>query len=740
MASTEANPPWVQQQENAGAIVAAKSGLAKRDAEDTSEDEGSESEDEMEYPPGPICAEKCTLGGPGYTGGAAKSTVSFFVTVKDERGTRIREGGAYLVATIRPGNAARAAGADVVTATVKDNNDGTYTATYSVAARGDYELSVEVNGSPIGGSPFPVFFSPPEAAAAEQPNPASAATEQPPSIVDSAVAASNALDAALMSTANAALALQPPSLLGPPAHEAGVQFPVDAEVLDRTLLVGNLNPVVTLDQIRQLFAFCGSVTNVVVVGNKSQYALVEYATAQEAGAASAMNGMQVVDRAIAVEQAAIAAKSKEKGTANPYAAIKAAHLQQVMLAQMQQAQLAAQVAAMRVQAKTNPTSMVAPGAPQNSASQKAAALSAIAALSKRLAGSGPALAKAPERSVSPSKLKRRREVSPTIRKRPSPVRRRRSPSPPRRRRDASRDRLQDRGRDRERERDRSHSKRARSERRDRDDEPKRARSERRDRDRDDGRKREQRDADRDDRGRREDRDRDGRDRRDKDRERSGKDRRDREQDGTDKDREHRFDVDRRGDSRKGDRSGRTGEGRREDRNDGIVGSKTGQKAEVHGHGDRHKDRSESNDAGKVAAAAEDDEEAKVKQRRAEEARRLRKRALEALNASSTPHKTVPEEANAPAPVLAAEVTEAAPAAAEVDAKGRADAGTEQPNGGERTERKRSRSPSPSAADADDRQERRKEKHHKKHKKHKKQHRHKDREENEAADERRSGSE
>ena len=140
MASTEANPPWVQQQETAGAIVVASSGLAERDAEDTSEDEGSESEDEMEYPLGPICAEKCTLGGPGYTGGAAKSIVSFFVTAKDERGTRIREGGAYLVATISPGNAARAAGADVVTATVKDNNDGTYTASYSVAARGDYEV------------------------------------------------------------------------------------------------------------------------------------------------------------------------------------------------------------------------------------------------------------------------------------------------------------------------------------------------------------------------------------------------------------------------------------------------------------------------------------------------------------------------------------------------------------------------------------------------------------------------
>jgi hypothetical protein len=74
-----------------------------------------------------------------------------------------------------------------------------------------------------------------------------------------------------------------------------------------------------------------------------------------------MNGMQVVDRAIAVEQAAVAEKAKEKGAANPYAAIKAAHVQQVMMAQLQQRQLAAQVAAMRVQAKTNPGAVIAPG-------------------------------------------------------------------------------------------------------------------------------------------------------------------------------------------------------------------------------------------------------------------------------------------------------------------------------------------------------------------------------------------
>ena len=105
-----------------------------------SEEEESSEEEEMDLPPGPVDAEQCTLGGPGYTGGSAKSTVSFFVTAKDERGTRIREGGAYVTATLSPGNAARAGGADTVHAEVKDGGDGTYVVTYSVAARGDYEV------------------------------------------------------------------------------------------------------------------------------------------------------------------------------------------------------------------------------------------------------------------------------------------------------------------------------------------------------------------------------------------------------------------------------------------------------------------------------------------------------------------------------------------------------------------------------------------------------------------------
>jgi hypothetical protein len=120
-----------------------------------SEEESSEEEEEAELLPGPVDAEQCTLGGPGYTGGSAKSTVSFFVTAKDERGTRIREGGAYVTATISPGNAARAGGADVVHAEVKDGGDGTYVVTYSVAARGDYE----VNGPSRGRSLLAVLHA-----------------------------------------------------------------------------------------------------------------------------------------------------------------------------------------------------------------------------------------------------------------------------------------------------------------------------------------------------------------------------------------------------------------------------------------------------------------------------------------------------------------------------------------------------------------------------------------------------
>ena len=42
---------------------------------------------------------------------------------------------------------------------VKDNNDGTFSCTYTVPVRGDYSVHCSVNERPINGSPFPVFFT-----------------------------------------------------------------------------------------------------------------------------------------------------------------------------------------------------------------------------------------------------------------------------------------------------------------------------------------------------------------------------------------------------------------------------------------------------------------------------------------------------------------------------------------------------------------------------------------------------
>ena len=42
---------------------------------------------------------------------------------------------------------------------VKDMGDGSYMVTYVVPKRGNYMLSVDCDGRPIMGSPFPVFFS-----------------------------------------------------------------------------------------------------------------------------------------------------------------------------------------------------------------------------------------------------------------------------------------------------------------------------------------------------------------------------------------------------------------------------------------------------------------------------------------------------------------------------------------------------------------------------------------------------
>lgn len=122
----------------------------------SSDSEADEVDRLASKPIGPVDPGKCTAAGTGVGGGAAGAAASFVVVTKDSDGRRVPHGGAYIRVRVSPG--AGVGGSDQE-AVVKDHADGTYTATYAVAKRGDYMVSVECNGLPILGSPFPVFFS-----------------------------------------------------------------------------------------------------------------------------------------------------------------------------------------------------------------------------------------------------------------------------------------------------------------------------------------------------------------------------------------------------------------------------------------------------------------------------------------------------------------------------------------------------------------------------------------------------
>lgn len=105
---------------------------------------------------GPVDPTRCIAAGPGVSGAAAGTAVSFTVTLKDSNGSKIQHGGTVVKAKISPGPGVGGSDLDGI---VKDLNDGTYTVTYLVPKRGNYNVHVSVEDRPIMGSPFPVFFS-----------------------------------------------------------------------------------------------------------------------------------------------------------------------------------------------------------------------------------------------------------------------------------------------------------------------------------------------------------------------------------------------------------------------------------------------------------------------------------------------------------------------------------------------------------------------------------------------------
>ncbi|KAG2726444.1 hypothetical protein I3760_01G113300 [Carya illinoinensis] len=75
-----------------------------------------------------------------------------------------------------------------------------------------------------------------------------------------------------------------------------------ADALKKTLQVSNLSPLLTVEQLKQLFSFCGTVVECTITDSK-HFAYIEYSKPEEATAALALNNMDVGGRPLNVEMA-----------------------------------------------------------------------------------------------------------------------------------------------------------------------------------------------------------------------------------------------------------------------------------------------------------------------------------------------------------------------------------------------------------------------------------------------------
>lgn len=75
-----------------------------------------------------------------------------------------------------------------------------------------------------------------------------------------------------------------------------------ADALKKTLQVSNLSPLLTVEQLKQLFGYCGTVVECSITDSK-HFAYIEYSKPEEAIAALALNNMDVGGRPLNVEMA-----------------------------------------------------------------------------------------------------------------------------------------------------------------------------------------------------------------------------------------------------------------------------------------------------------------------------------------------------------------------------------------------------------------------------------------------------
>ena len=315
----------------------------------------------MSEQPAPF-AMKCSATGPGLGGGAAGVEAQFTITSADEDGARIRAGGARVqISVLRVG--LHATGGDAIPTRVVDNSDGTYTCGYTVDGRGDYSVSVELNGAPIAGSPYPVFFSGIPAASRPSAVPV-------PGVVPGAIPQSGAAPTDVPSPA------QTPEL-----------NPEDAASVSTQVHVGNLTHNVTTTQLAQLFSHCGEVRGARIAHGK-QFGFVEMATSEQARKALGLNGMPLDGRILRVEACNSVRKTAPPNTgafaSNSSAADASAHLGRPTAAQV--ADSPAEVAARAHRERLAKAAMLQANLNAQRAAEMAAARAAQ--ISKRIVGGG----------------------------------------------------------------------------------------------------------------------------------------------------------------------------------------------------------------------------------------------------------------------------------------------------------------------------------------------------------------
>ncbi|ERN10061.1 splicing regulatory glutamine/lysine-rich protein 1 isoform X2 [Amborella trichopoda] len=137
-----------------------------------------------------------------------------------------------------------------------------------------------------------------------------------------------------------------------------------ADALRRTLQVSNLSPLLTVEQLKQLFSYCGTVVDCSITDSK-HFAYIEYSKPEEAKAALALNNMDVGGRPLNVEMAkslpqkATLATSSSHQSSLPLVMQQAVAMQQMQFQQalIMQQTLASQQAASRAASMKSATEM-----------------------------------------------------------------------------------------------------------------------------------------------------------------------------------------------------------------------------------------------------------------------------------------------------------------------------------------------------------------------------------------------